>query len=399
MNQKIKSPDWWLFLITIIILSFGIVMVFDASYPYAIAKNGGDKAFWVKRQIGAAALGIVTLLVAMRIPYDFWKKVAAPILVVAIGLLIATKFFGHSALGGQRWIGIGPIKIQPSEIAKLAVVLFLAKTLASRPHMAFDLWKGVVPLLGVSLIAIVLVERQPDLGTAMTILLSVFVVLFAAGARVRVLAGLLACFGLIVFAVVYHEASTHSFRWDRLRAFVDPDADKLHTGYQIRHSLYALGSGGTTGVGFGQSREKLVGNLPEQRTDFIFAVIGEEFGLAGTFGVLLAYLFFAARGLHIAVSVKEPFGALLAAGITGMITTQALLNVSVVSASIPTTGIPLPLISYGGSSLVSTLFAIGILLNISQGPATGKENTRLNPAPPKGGSANIAKERLRSRGV
>lgn len=399
MNQKIKSPDWWLFLITIILLSFGVVMVFDASYPHAIFYHDGDKAYWVKRQIMWACIGLAGLFIAMRIPYEKWKSLAIGGLVVSVILLIATKFVGHEALGGQRWIGYGPVKIQPSEIAKLSVVLFLATIFSQRPHLTQNLWTGVLPILGIALVAIGLVERQPDLGTAMTMFLTTIVVFFAAGTRVRVLAGILAIVGIGVFLLVLHEAQTHSFRWKRLITFVQPEADPRNTGYQITHSMIALGTGGWTGLGFGQSREKLMGNLPAQRTDFIFAIVGEEFGLIGTGGVLLMFLFFTARGLHIAATTKDPFGALLATGITGMVTVQALLNMAVVTATVPTTGIPLPFISYGGSSLVPTLFAIGILLNVSRGVTSKAENYRRATTASPSGSANVARQRLLGRGA
>ncbi|GAB4465597.1 MAG: putative lipid II flippase FtsW [Armatimonadaceae bacterium] len=393
MNHKIKDPDWWLFLITVLLLGFGIVMVFDASYSHAIIYQGGDKYYWVKRQILWAVLGLGGLFWGMFVPYEKWKRWAFPGFAVVLLLLIATKLIGHEAQGGQRWIGWGPAKIQPSEFAKLAIVLFLSHILANAPQMARRFWTGVLPLLVVSLFAIVLVERQPDLGTAISMLLTVFILLFAAGARVRVLAGLLAFFAVVIFAVVYHEAQTHSFRWQRLTTFVNPRAAPRDDGYQIIHSQIALGTGGLTGVGFGESREKLVGNLPAQRTDFIFAIVGEELGLAGTCGVLLGFLFLAGRGLHIAATTKDIFGALLATGITGTITTQALLNIAVVTGSIPTTGIPLPFLSYGGSSLIPTLFSIGVLLNISRGVPGGRptENIRTRN---KGGSASVARERL-----
>jgi cell division protein FtsW len=407
MNQKLKSPDWWLFLTTILLLGFGIVMVFDASYPHAILFYDNDKMYWVKRQILWATIGIVGLFVGITVPHENWKKWAIPLFLITLGLLIATKLVGHSAQGGQRWIGWGPIKIQPSEFAKLAIVLFLARMIGNRPQIIREFWTGILPLLIVSLFAIILVERQPDLGTAVTMLLVVFTLLFAAGAKVRVLAGLLAFFAVATLGVVWHEATKldesgkpkHAFRLKRLTIFLNPYADPTGDGYQIIHSTIALGSGGLTGLGFGESREKLPGNLPAQRTDFIYAIVGEEFGMAGTCGVLLGFLFLTARGLHIAATTKDPFGALLATGITATVTVQALLNIAVVTGSIPTTGIPLPFISYGGSSLVPTLFAIGVLLNISRTTTGGHstDNVRLNPAPPKGGSAKVAKERLGGR--
>jgi cell division protein FtsW len=281
-------------------------------------------------------------------------------------MLVAVKFVGHGAQGAQRWIGYGPIKIQPSEFAKLAIVLYLASALSLRPRIVLDL-TGVLKLFGICAVSIVLVERQPDLGTAVTMLLTIFIVLFSAGAKKRWVAGLVAICAIGAVGAVL-QMGTDSYRFKRLTAFVNPNADPLKSGFQIIHSTVALGTGGWTGVGFGESREKMMGNLPAQRTDFIFAIVGEELGLAGTCGVLLMFLLLAGRGLHIAQRCKDPFGALLATGITAMVSVQALVNIAVVSASVPATGIPLPFLSYGGSSLVPTLFGIGILLNISRYP-------------------------------
>ena len=361
--------DWMLFLVTLVLLSFGVVMVFDASYPLAIEVYQGDKAFFVKKQIVWAVIGLLGLFVAKRVPYWKWQAWAVPSLVATIVLLIAVHIphLGHGAQGAQRWIGYGPIRIQPSEFAKLSLILYLAKVLGARPKLASDLWKGVMPVLGVSLISVILVDKQPDLGTAITMLLTVLIVLFTAGARARWLASIVAIFALISLVSVLHKG-TDNYRWKRLTTFVNPKADELGSGYQITHSTIALGTGGLTGLGFGESREKRLGNLPAQRTDFIFAIVGEEFGLAGTSAVLVLFLLLAARGYHIAQRTRDPFGALLAVGVTSMVAVQSLINVSVVTASVPATGVPLPFISYGGSSLAVTLFSIGILLNVSQHP-------------------------------
>jgi cell division protein FtsW len=366
MNEKQYRPDWGLFVVTLALLSFGVIMVFDASYPHAIEMHG-DKAYFFKKQALWAVIGLVAMFGASKIRFWKWSACAVPALVISILMLIAVKFLGHGAQGAQRWIGYGPIRIQPSEFAKLGIVLYLARVLSARPKAVTDLWKGVVPIFAVTLIAILLVERQPDLGTAITMLLTAVIIFFAAGTRPAWVAGLLLlcmCGGFI--AVI--KDGTDNYRFKRLTTFVDPGADALRSGYQIIHSTIALGTGGVTGLGFGESREKRLGNLPAQRTDFIFAIIGEEFGLAGTCSVLILFLVLGARGLHIGSRTRDPFGSLLATGITAMISVQALVNIGVVSASIPATGVPLPFISYGGSSLVPTLLGIGILLNISQYP-------------------------------
>jgi cell division protein FtsW len=409
-QEKTYRPDWWLFLVTLLLLSFGVVMVFDASYPHA-QEIYKDSAYWVKKQIVWAAIGLGGLFVAMRLPFWKLKGWAFPTMVISLVLLIAVRFVGHESLGGQRWIGYGSFRIQPSEFAKLALILYMATVLAARPRLTLDFWRGIVPFLFVPLLSILLVERQPDLGTAITMLLTALIILYAAGARARWVAGLVAFFALASLGAVLHKGTENNYRWNRLTAFINPKADPLNSGFQITHSTIALGTGGLTGLGFGESREKRLGNLPAQRTDFIFAIVGEEFGLAGTCGVILGFLLLAGRGFHIAQRTKDPFGALLAMGITGMVSVQALVNIAVVTASVPTTGIPLPFLSYGGSSLVPTLFGIGILLNISQHPfrrdprlsarkarerdkadfaGRGQSLTTL----PAGGSSGVAKERL-----
>ena len=364
------APDWWLFLVTLALLGFGVVMVFSASFAFAseVEYTGFDPLFFLKRQAIAAVVGLVCLFAAMRVPYWKLRPVAVAGLVVTIGALAVVLVMGHGALGAQRWIKFGPLQIQPSEIAKLTLVLYLSHVLAANPRLMRNFWRGVVPLLAGMLVFVVLpVELQPDLGTAITLVLTIVLLLFTAGAKTRWVAGLLAFFFLCGLGLALRKG-TDAYRWKRVITFVNPDADPQDAGYQIRHSKIALGTGGLTGVGFGESREKLKGNLPAQRTDFIFAIVGEEMGLAGTCGVLAAFLVLAARGFHIATRTKNRFGQLLATGITGMISIQALINIGVVTASMPATGVPLPFLSFGGSSLVTTLVAVGILLNISRFP-------------------------------
>lgn len=363
------APDWWLFLATLALLGFGVVMVFNASYALAaeVKYTGGDMGYFAKRQALWSVLGLAGMFLAMRVSYWKWRAWALPFLIVVIGLLSAVLIIGHGAQGAQRWIGYGPVKVQPSEFAKLALVLYLAKIISIRPQLMRNLWGGLVPILSVAVFVVLLVELQPDLGTAVTMLLTVLLLLFAGGARTKWIATLLALFAVAGLGLALRHG-TDGYRWKRMITFVNPEADAMGAGYQIRHSLIALGTGGVTGVGLGESREKRMGNLPAQRTDFIFAIVGEEMGLIGTCGVLLVFGVLTMRGMHIAARTKHPFGALLATGITGMVAVQALVNIGVVTASLPATGVPLPFLSYGGSSLLPTLFGIGILLNISQHP-------------------------------
>lgn len=359
--------DWFLFVVTLALLSFGVVMVFNASYPFAIEKYG-DKAFFVKKQILWAGLGLCGLFLAKRIPYWKWQKWALPALVISFLMLVAVHLpgIGHSGGGAQRWIGYGQVRLQPSEFAKFCLVLYLCKVFTAHPKLARDLWGGVLPIVGIVLISIALVAHQ-DLGTAITMVLTMMAVLFASGVRARWIASILATLMVFGMGFVLYQG-TDSYRWRRLTTFVNPQADPLDTGYQIIHATIALGTGGWTGVGFGESREKRSGGLPAQSTDMIFAIIGEEFGLVGTGGVLTLFLLLVGRGYHIAQRTRDPFGSLFAVGITSIVCVQSLVNIGVVTASIPMTGVPLPFISYGGSSLATTLFSIGVLLNISQWP-------------------------------
>jgi cell division protein FtsW len=342
-------------------------MVFNASYPLATEIHG-DPWYFLKRQALSAVIGMGGLFLALRMPYWWLRKVAVAGLIATIALLALVLVMGHTSLGAQRWIGWGPLRFQPSEFAKLTVVLYVAHLLAANPRLMRNFWGGVIPLLlGLLVFVILPVELQPDLGTAITLLVTVLLLFFAGGAKTRWMIGLLVFFGACALGLALKDG-TDGYRWKRVITFINPAADPLDAGYQITHSKIALGTGGLMGVGFGESREKLRGNLPAQRTDFIFAIVGEEMGLAGTCGTLLLFLIFAGRGFHIATRTKNRFGALLATGLTGMIATQALINIAVVTASVPATGVPLPFLSFGGSSLMTTLFAVGILLNVSRYP-------------------------------
>ncbi len=388
--DKQFAPDWWLFIVTLVLLGFGVVMVFNASYAFAseVEYTGYDPLFFLKRQAVAAVVGMIGLFVLMRVSYWKLRRVAVAGMVATIALLAVVLVMGHWAQGAQRWLKFGPFQLQPSEMAKLALVLYLSHALAANPGLMRNLWRGVVPLLmGVLIFVVLPVELQPDLGTAITLVLTLVLLLFTAGAKTRWVATIVAILAVCGFGLALRSQD----RWERVTTFVNPSADPQNAGYQIQHSQIALGTGGLTGVGFGESREKLRGNLPAQRTDFIFAIVGEELGLAGTCGVLAVFLVFAARGFHIASRTKNRFGQLLATGITGMISVQALINISVVTASLPATGVPLPFLSFGGSSLVTTLLGVGILLNVSRHPyhvdEERSQRRRRNPG----------KERARAR--
>ena len=370
-RQPMDSLLLWL---TFLLLGIGIVSVYDASYAVAVEKLHGDSFHFVKMQAAWACGGLLALWGATRLPYWKWKSVATIGLAVALLMLVAVlvPHIGISINGARRWLGHGQFRAQPSELAKLVLVLYLARVAAGNLKIKRSWSEGLLPPLAVTGLLAGLIALEPDLGTAMVLGGTGLVMLYLAGARRKHLAAILAlvAVGIGVFA------ASKPYRLHRLTAFLDPKADQYGTGYQVWHALMALGSGGVGGLGLGEGREKLF--IPEPRTDFIFPVIAEEWGLIGTLALVALFVFVAARGYTIAYRTRDPFGALLAAGITTLISLQALINMAVATASIPDTGVPLPFISYGGSSLVLMMAGIGILLNIScypNGPDGGLKDT------------------------
>ena len=357
-----KSQDFILFYTVIALLSFGVIMVYSSSAVSAYV-NFNDSYYFFKRQIIWVTLGIVAMLFTTNIDYHVWRKLANPILIVTLVLLILVLVpgLGKVVNGARRWLGFGSLYLQPSEIAKLSMVLFCSASLAKHQEKITSFIKGLVPQLLILLLVFGLILKEPDLGTAMAIGGTIFVLLFTAGAKLSHLSslGVIGVIGIV--AAIFLEP----YRLKRLLAFSNPWADPLDTGYHIIQSLYALGSGGLFGVGLGRSREKFL-YLPEPHTDFIFAILGEELGFIGTITVILLFFLFAWRGYKVAISAPDIYGSILAAGLTTMIVMQALMNIAVVTASMPVTGIPLPFISFGGSALIFTLAGVGILLNISR---------------------------------
>lgn len=358
---KHYQPDRVLFGVSLALLVLGVVMVFSASAIYA-AELFGYPAMFLLRQLLWAALGLGGLFLVLRLDY---RQLGQPALIftalfVVVVLLVAVLFLDPSR-SSHRWIHWGPVSVQPSEFAKLALILFLGYFLARRRHAVNDVPGTLLPAAGITGVLVGLVLVEPDLGTAAVLGVIAGTMFFVAGMRLRYLVYLLLAAAPVVYLLIVRVP----YRLARIRAFLDPHSDPQGAGFQSIQSLLAVGSGGIGGVGLMDGKQKLF-YLPEAHTDFIFAVVGEELGLIGAATLVLLFGVFCWRGLSIAARAPNGLGRLLAAGVTVMVVGQALINLSVVLGVLPTKGIPLPFISYGGSDLLVMMLGVGLLLNISQ---------------------------------
>ncbi|NLL48971.1 MAG: putative lipid II flippase FtsW [Firmicutes bacterium] len=360
MFTKGGKVDLWTFIAVIMLLSLGLVMVFSASSVMGLA-DAGNPYHYVQRQSILAVVGLILMFVLMKVDYHIFKPLALPGLVISFVLLVAVLFVGTGPLGTTRWIRIAGFNLQPSEVAKLVMVNYVAVYLATKREKARKFFSGLLPVLLITAAQFVLIMLEPDFGTGVALIFTVVVVLFAGGVHL----GQLSFVGLAAVPVLAYLLTRKEYRVRRLFAFLDPWSDPTDTGWNVIQSLLAIGSGGLFGLGLGNSKQKF-SYLPEHHTDFIFAILCEELGFLGGITVLLLYLVIAWRGLRIAMRAPDLYGSLLAIGITSMIAFQALLNIGVVTGSLPVTGIPLPFISHGGSSLLISLAGVGILLNISR---------------------------------
>jgi len=323
----------------------------------------GDSYYYLKRQLIFAVLGIAAMFITMNLDYRVWKKFAKVALIICFVLLVLVLIPGVGVVrgGARSWLGIASLGIQPSEFMKLGMIVFMAKVLSEQDSRITSFRKGLLPMLLLLGGAFGLIMMQPDLGTGAVLLGATMMIIFSAGARISHLVGL-AGLGVVGFAGLIAAAP---YRLNRILYFLDPWKDPLGGGYQIIQSLYAIGPGGLVGLGLGMSRQKY-SYLPEPQTDFIFSIIAEELGFIGGATVLLLFLILVWRGMRTAITAPDTFGSLLAVGIVGMIGVQVVINIGVVTGMMPVTGITLPLVSAGGSSLTLMLTAIGILLNISR---------------------------------
>jgi cell division protein FtsW len=349
-----------LFAALVFLVLLGLVMVLSASAANALRYENSSWYFF-KRHVMWLCVGAVALMVTLRVDYRFWQRLARPCFLVAVTMLtlVLIPRFGVSANGSTRWIGWGPITVQPAEVAKLALIVFIADLLARRHRWGVRL--TVVPVLTVFAYVAFLLMLQPNLGTTIIVAAIVLTMLFASGAPLRSFApitlGLAGCAGLLALAAPY--------RMRRLTGFRDLWANRGDTSYQTFQSLISVSNGGITGVGLGASRGKW-GYLPYAHTDFIFSIIAEELGLIGALTVILVFVVIGVLGFAVAIHAPDRFGMLLALGITAWILVQAFMNIGVTLGVLPVTGVPLPFLSFGGSSLVVTLAGFGILLNVAR---------------------------------
>ncbi len=362
-RSRRRPVDRPLLIIMLLLMMLGLVTLFSATYYKA--QDGGDPLSEVKKQLFGAAVGGVCMAFTSRIPYHFWRRrrvvMGGVLLSLLLLLLVVIPGIGVSINGSRRWLSVGGLSFQPGEMAKYAAVLFMAMTLTARGKKIERLFRGILPVLAVPGVMFLLILEQPNLSTAGTIIIvSVLMVMLAGAKWGHMLA--LGAGGLTVGA---YYAWSEEYRRERLLSFMNPFAKMSDEGYQLSQSLIAFGSGGLFGMGLGQGRQKYA-YLPYPESDFIFAIVGEDFGLAGCLAVIFLFIAFLLAGLRIAMACDEPFGCLLAAGIIGLIAVQAFINMGVVVGILPTTGLPLPFFSAGGTSLSLTMAAVGIVLNISR---------------------------------
>ncbi len=370
---NLADYDLLLLLMVVALTSFGIVMVYSASSVMA-AKNYHDGAYFLKRQGLFAVLGFTLAVLAMRVDYHFWRKMAVPLLLVSLVLLVLVLIpgIGGKVKGASRWIRLPGFNLQPSEFTKIALIMYLAYSIDKKQDRIRLLSAGFLPYMVVLMILLGLLLKQPDMGAALTLGAVTITMLFAAGTRLVFIIGS----GMVAMPFMFYLIAHSAYRLKRIQAFMHPEQDPTGIGWQILQSKYAFGAGGFFGQGLGESRQKLF-YLPEAHTDFILSVIGEELGFIGLFVIIGMFFILIQRSLRIAMAAHDSFGRFLALGIAVLFGIEAVVNMGVVTGLLPTKGLALPFLSYGGSSMLMSLFAVGVLLNISAGlklvPLTGKD--------------------------
>ena len=358
MRRYIRNLDWILILTVFLLTGVGLVLIASATHTEAL-RTGVN--YFVQRQGLFLSVDVLLVILLPRLDYHVLKQVALPLYVITLILLLGVMFFGHSTMGAQRWIRLGPVIFQPSEFSKVFIIVCLAAFLDKQAG-SLEHWKEYLPA-GLFLLApFVLVLRQPDLGTALVFGAIGFSMFWVCGFKTRWIAwmtGVLICLSPLIWHFL------HEYQRNRIRVFLNPELDPFGAGYHVIQSKIAIGSGLLLGKGWMQGTQSQLNFLPENHTDFIFAVAGEEFGFIGAVVILLLYLILIWRGLTIALNAEDRFGMLLATGITGMYLFHVLVNIGMTAGIMPVTGVPLPFLSYGVSSLTTNMLLAGLLLNIN----------------------------------
>ncbi len=361
-NIRRGPVDLPLFAVAVLLVAFGVVMVYSASAVYA-ARTHHTAQYYLVRQAMFATFGVLGLGIVSRIDYRLLRKLTYPMLIATVLLLfLVVAGMGRSGGGAARWLRFGPITLQPAELAKVTIILWLAHSLSKKHEKIKTFAVGFLPHLLMAGVLMILCLKQPDFGSAMVLLFLTFALLFVAGAKTGYILGAV----VLALPLAWHLVMGTAYRRRRWEAFIDPWAHRHDISYQLVESLISFGSGGTTGLGLGDSRQKLF-FLPEAHTDFIGAIVGEELGFVGVCCLLLTYGFLVYRGVSIALRAADDYGTYVAFGISTLFGLQVLINLGVAMGLLPTKGLTLPFVSYGGSSLVINLLAVGVLLSISRG--------------------------------
>jgi cell division protein FtsW len=360
MKQKTGHIDLWVFLSVLALMMFSVGVVYSASVSISGARHGGDVNYLLRNHSIRVVLGVAALFVGMFVNYHFYKRISKYLLLIAILLLAYTLVGGTIVKGAQRWVAFGPVRFQPSEFAKFALVIHLAVLLSMKQKYIRDFRDGFLPLVIWIMAVVGLVFLQPNFSTGAILLAISFMVLFVGRVKIAHLVGVAAA-GLPL-VLVY--AVSASYRWQRIMSYFTDDGGDVAGNFQVTQAVIGLGSGGIFGVGMGMSKQREL-FLPESYTDFIFAIVGEEYGFIGAVLILALFAIIMVRGMKIAKRATDDLGRYLAVGITSTITIYALINAMVTTGLLPTTGLPMPLLSYGGTTIIFTAYALGVLLNIS----------------------------------
>lgn len=365
MSPRTRRPDLVIFIAALGLVVIGLVIVFSASYSTGMQRFQ-DPYYYIKRQLFGAVIALGVFAVVQRIDYRLLRPLALPGLALSFLLLVVVLLVGAEAGGSRAWLNVGGLRFQPAEVVKLAMVNFTAAFVAYKRDGMRRFWSGLIPPLVVLGLIFGLIMLQPDFGTGIAIVGTIVIMLFASGANLVHLAAI----GLSGAPVLIGLVINRPYRLRRITSFLNPWEDPLDSGWNIIQSLLAIGSGGLFGLGLGAGRQKFA-YLPEQHTDFIFSIIGEELGFFGASFVVLLFFVLAWRGFRVAIMAPDLYGSMLAVGLTSMLVFQAMLNIGVATGSLPVTGITLPFVSFGSTSLVVSLAAVGVLLNISKSARSG----------------------------